>query len=220
MSSGTPNNASRPSAGSIQSWPHNEAARETLAAYIERRVKDEDAILIGAHLDFRGADLRGMDLSRADFTEATLDKVSFADCTLNRANFTESSIVEAKFTNVEMMGADLFGASGKGARFVKAWLSGTEAEFADLRSGDFRNAFLGGVSFVKSDLTGADLRDAKAERTLFINCKVADIQLTGFSGTIVGPSLVGSDTELDDGQLQRWFLERDADVTVVPVHPA
>src|SRR3954465_467982 len=127
MSSGTPNNASRPSAGSVQSWPYSEAAREALAAYIERRTEDEGATLVGAHLDFRGADLRGMELSRADFTEATLDGVSFADCTLNRANFTESSIVEASFINVEMMGADLFGVSGKGARFVKAWLSGTEA---------------------------------------------------------------------------------------------
>ncbi|GAA0338628.1 pentapeptide repeat-containing protein [Actinoallomurus spadix] len=209
--------ATRPSAGPVRSWPYSEAAREALAAYVERRAEDENATLTGAHLDFRGADLRGMDLSRADFTEATLDGVSFAGCTLNRADFTDSSIVGATFVNVEMIGADLFQVSGRGACFADAWLSGTEAEFADLRAGDFRNAFLGGVSFVKSDLTGADLRHAKAERTLFIGCRVADMRLTGFSGSIVGPSVAGNDTELHDGLLQGWFQERDADVTVVSV---
>jgi uncharacterized protein YjbI with pentapeptide repeats len=220
MSSGTPNNASRPSAESVHAWPYSAAARAALSSYIERHTEDENAALMGAYLDFRGADLRGLELHRADFTEATLEGVSFVDCMLNRANFTESSIVGAKFVNVEMMGADLFRASGEGVSFVDAWLSGTEAEFADLRSGDFRNAFLGGVSFVKSDLTGADLRDAKAERTLFTNCKIADLRLTGLSGTVVGPSLVGSGTELADGLLQNWFRERGADITVVPIHPS
>ncbi|GAA4624368.1 hypothetical protein GCM10023196_024220 [Actinoallomurus vinaceus] len=220
MSSGTPNNVPRPSAESVHAWPYDRAACAALNSYIERRAEDENVALVGAHLDFRGADLRGLELHRADFTEATLEGVSFVDCMINHADFTESSIVGAKFVNVEMIGADLFRVSGEGASFVDAWLSGTEAEFADLRSADFRNAFLGGVSFVKSDLTGADLRGAKAEHTLFTNCKIADLRLTGLSGTVVGPSLVGSDTELADELLQNWFHERGADITVAPIHPS
>jgi uncharacterized protein YjbI with pentapeptide repeats len=118
-----------------------------------------------------------------------------------------------------MMDVDLFKVSGEQAIFVNAWLSGLDALDADLRSADFRQAFLGGASFNSANLAGADLRDAKLERTFFISTNLVNIQAAGMTGTLIGPCKTENGVELADAELEQWFRERGADISVVPVTP-
>ncbi|MFI0352904.1 pentapeptide repeat-containing protein [Actinomadura sp. 9N407] len=209
---------SAPESG-VYRWPDNESAALALRAHLERLEHGEESKLDGYRLDFRGAILQVLKLNGANFAEACLDGVSFRGCTLNRADFTDASLQGACFDDVEMIGADLYGVLGKKATFVNAWLSGLEALNADLREANFQQASLRGVGFDGANLEGADFRSAKFERTLFISSRILGVQLAGATGTLVGPSDVAEDQRLADADLQAWFCERGADVTIVPVVP-
>lgn len=81
----------------------------------------------GIRLDLTGADLRGLDLARAN---------------LSRVDLTDANLTGANLYRVNLSRADLSGADLSGANLFEADLSGCILAQADLRDANLRNAFL------------------------------------------------------------------------------
>ena len=100
-----------------------------------------------------GADLSGINLSRA-----YLSRASFNGTNLNRANLHGADLISAHLSGADLTGADL----------ISAHLSGADLTGADLTGADLISAYL----------SGADLTDAKLDgieftfvyfRSVFVN---------------------------------------------------
>lgn len=94
-----------------------------------------------------GADMRGIDLTRADAREA---------------GFTGADFEEAVLTRTDFRNADL-----RGANFQYARLPGTRFSLADLSHADFTGALLAGTRLDSANLTGADFTEARLYFTRF-----------------------------------------------------
>ncbi len=90
-------------------------------------------------------DLRGMNLSRQDFSNRDLRRANLSRVNLEGANLRETNLVGANLS-----GANLHCAKIIGANFTDAILSRCFAAFVDFKECNLTNA----------DLTGADLRGA------------------------------------------------------------
>ena len=110
-------------------------------------------------------DLRGINLSRADASEACLSGADLRDADLRKTLFKDANL-----TGADLSGADLRDAFLITANLNKAKLAGADMSDADLVGAFFREADLSGAKLcranmkmarvVDSDLSGADLSDA------------------------------------------------------------
>jgi len=110
--------------------------------------------------DFEGADLRGMDLSKAK-----LDQASFYNSLLSRASLADADLRLAYFVKADSSGADL-----RHATLLRAWLLKTDLREADLRGADLREANLQGA-----DLSGAALVRTKLAAARLTGCRIYGI---------------------------------------------
>jgi uncharacterized protein YjbI with pentapeptide repeats len=117
------------------------------------------------------------------------------------------------------MGVDFSGVNASSATFVEAELGGVGAINANFTAADFHGANLSGASFWECNMASADLRDTLLERTKFYNSRLADAQVAGASGTACGPCQVAEGVVLDAEDLEQWFRDHDANVTIVPMDP-
>ncbi|GAB4150459.1 MAG: hypothetical protein Tsb009_25320 [Planctomycetaceae bacterium] len=130
-----------------------------------------------AHL--KRLDLRGMNLSKLEFRQA-----SFEDCDFREARLNESKMFQCEFTFCKLQKADLQDADLSECQFFKANLSKANLQLgqfrkanldqatvqdANLRGSDFSEAFL-----TMTDLTNSDLTAAK-----FIGANMRNANLTG-----------------------------------------
>lgn len=138
-------------------------------------------------LNFMGADLAGMDLSRKDLAGAIL---------------VEADLRDADLTGANLEGADLTGADLTGASLGEAYMRGADLSWASLTGAYVREADLGDAIMVGADLSHADLTRAYL--------RGADL-----SGSILfGAYLVGADlgdaimvgADLESANLARAYL--------------
>lgn len=110
-------------------------------------------IRVKARLD--GADFRGADLTRADFSPLE-KRPGERDAATNSRNH----LVACDFSGAILHKADLTLAILTHARFLGADLEGANLSRTDLSNADFTGANVGGVDFTGADLDGARLAGA------------------------------------------------------------
>jgi len=108
--------------------------------------------------NFDHSNLRGVDLSHSDLTEA---KLRWSN--LKYTDLSYSCLVGARLYNSNLEGAEMYDADLRHARF----------EYANLRGADLRGADLRSATFYGADLRGADLRGAIL-RTEYTQTRITD----------------------------------------------
>ncbi len=202
----------------VRRWPDDPAAHRALKEYLQRISVDPDAertaelLLVGRGLDFTGADLSGLDLLAAEFSESTLTGVRLASADLYMA-----WLRSAQLSGADLSSADLRKAQGQhcAARNVK--MCNADLQKADFSDSDFRGADLSGarlqrVTFSGSDLRGASLRDCTFRTTRFSDARLADCDVHGAAGLVMGPVDVGVESPHSIGgqELRSWFVANGA----------
>jgi uncharacterized protein YjbI with pentapeptide repeats len=148
-------------------------------------------------LSLRGANLSGVNLSRANLRGANLRGADLGDAKLKGANFSGADLGDAYFysadlsdanfrsadlSGADLSGADLSGANLRGAYLRGAYLRGAYLIDANLRYADLIDANLGDAKLKGADLSGADLSGAK-------EIKVAQLQETKLCQTELPPDI-------------------------------
>jgi uncharacterized protein YjbI with pentapeptide repeats len=213
VSSGTPDDR-KAQPGAVLGWPLDATAAQRLRDYTLLRDSGSRDVLDGRDLDFGGADLNSTDLEGARLMRASLDAVNLTGAVLADADLSDASAVATRFDRAEAMGADFSGVNASTATFVEAELGGVEAINANFTAADFHGADLRGAAFWECNMVSVDLRDTLLERTKFYNSRLA-----GASGTASGPCQVAEGVVLDAEDLEQWFRDHDANVTIVPMDP-
>ena len=142
-------------------------------------------------------DLRGRDLSGADFNRAVLYGADFLGADLSGANLYRTNLTSVSFHYANLTGASLSFANLTGANLSKANLSSTRLSFADLTGTNLRSANLTGANLSSIDLTGAnlsstDLTGANLSSTDLTGANLVYADLTGAnlsSANLVGANL-------------------------------
>lgn len=147
--------------------------------------KDEPAI----RPDLSGANLFGADLTEADLSGADLSNANLMKADLSGVDLGEANLFGAKLAGATLSGANLFGADLTEADLTQAHLSQADltqahlieanltwADFdkARLTKTNLSGANLSGANFSGAKLTGADL-----SRTICVQTKFSDANLTG-----------------------------------------
>lgn len=107
--------------------------------------------LAASDAGLQGADLRGMNLPKAEMINTMLQGALLQRTMLYEANLRFSDLRGAALTGADLRFADLSGASLRGAD-----LTGADLRFANLSDADLTDA----------DLTGAKVKGAKLERAI------------------------------------------------------
>lgn len=102
-----------------------------------------------------GADLRNSDLSGADLREANLSKADLSQADLSLAKLSQANIGDAVLNEAELIAADLNRADLSGASLIR-----TQLRHADLRHANLKHATLSRATLNACDLSHADLREA------------------------------------------------------------
>src|SRR5215813_6255364 len=116
---------------------------------------------IGANL--MDQDLRGLDLSNSNFTEANLRRANLEGTNLRNTDLSGSNLTEAKLRHANLSLAKLIGADLTRANLGDAILLGTDMRGAilaqaDLTRDDLREVLLLGATLNKATLVGVNLR--------------------------------------------------------------
>ncbi|HZQ82137.1 MAG TPA: pentapeptide repeat-containing protein [Gaiellaceae bacterium] len=146
---------------------HGRSSSELFALLDQLPYRDE----VDGDRDFRGAPLGGgtrdLDLSRCDFSYATLT-INLVNCDLTGAIFDEA-----------VGGDGMILDRLDGASFVHARLRRTHFQGARAHGCTFDGATLAGASFEAADLTGSSFRDADCRRAKFLRAKLIGCDLRG-----------------------------------------
>ena len=113
-------------------------------------------------------------------------------------------------------GLDFTGADFTGGDFVECWFGEAVLRRTTLRGAELTHAHVDGADLAEADLTEANLAGASADKLLLRECKLEETDLTGFTGTVLGPISVvlrGQRTLLDGDDLEQWFTARGARVS-------
>lgn len=127
----------------------------------------------------KGANLRSVNLSEADFTKSNLSYVDFYG-----ANLAQAVFEGAKLECARLVDASLHGANLTKADLSTAMLSGARFDQARLDYAIFKNAVLLGVHFIdarmaNADLSGADLTNAELNGALLSDANLRGARLVG-----------------------------------------
>jgi Pentapeptide repeats (8 copies) len=194
-------------------WPADEAASAALREWLAGA---GEAPFAGDGLDFSRADLSGADFGEGSLVDAVLRGTVLRDVRLSHARLDRSD-----FTGADLTGANLVDAGGREtvlrqAALRDATLRGCELFDADLSWADLTGALFGDGSFFRATLTGANLTNATADKLLLKETVFDSVEVSGFSGTVIGPVSVvlrGERTLLDGPDLEHWFGSRGARIT-------
>lgn len=132
-----------------------------------------DLTLIDSRLvdcDFSGANLDGLDVTRAEFvrcrlrgavmTQGQFENASFVDCSFSGANFRMSNVRWARFADCDLRESDFYSATLANVVFEGCTLDGAIFEAAEVRelhirhgsANDVRGALRLGEAVITSDL--------------------------------------------------------------------
>ncbi len=126
-----------------------------------------------AGYDLSGLDLSGLDLTGANFSEALLEKTSFAKSRLQDADFSLALLKETDFTEADLQRAQLVKTSGGGGCFA-----GADLRSAQLVEGDFSDADFSAARLDGADLSGAQFDRAAMPGVGASGCRALGAQLT------------------------------------------
>lgn len=171
-----------------------------------------------AHLP--AGQLAGLQLTKADFTEATLYSANFcgsviADAIFYNADLSAATLsrVEANFvsfrsaalTRADMSGSKWYGCDFGDTDFSGCELTGAVIDTCTITDATFHNASLRGATIIETDASGTDFRNAFLSRTIFI-----DVDLTGAINLDAcrhyGPSVLDYGTLVKSRNLPLNFL--------------
>lgn len=200
--------------------PDDSDATERLHGYMLYLESDgKEGGALGGPLDFRGADLSGMQMGGlflwySNFSNVVLDEVNF-----RKAELTASTLDGASLCGAYLHRTQINECEARGAVFTGAFLVRAELHESVFTGADFRGSTLSGTRLHKADLTGADFRNAsfgskdKGSRTLLQNALLEGCRFEGADGWVVGPADVGSKENpqiIGGEELALWFTENGA----------
>ena len=136
-----------------------------------------DAILINA--DLRTANLTEADLSGAILINADLRRANLERANLSKTDLSEAKLGGANLSVANLQGSILYGTDLSGANLGIANLSFAKLNNADLSGADLRRANLEGANLSKTDLSGAKLGGANLRRAKLSFAKLNNAYLSG-----------------------------------------
>ena len=127
--------------------------------------RDESRIALERMADFR-LDLRGADLSKAEFLDADLSNAMFHKSNLSGANFANTNLADSFLIYSDLSRAQFYSVNFTGTRLGSANLSSALLQDADLSRRNLHNVNLSGTNLLRANLSGAIFQDAKASGAL------------------------------------------------------
>jgi Pentapeptide repeats (8 copies) len=158
--------------------------------------------------DLRGVRMREIDLYRSSLGGARLDGADLTGAGLVRADLDEVSLVDAVLDRADLGRASMINVDARGASF---------------RDCDFGDAIVSNTDRRGADFRGADLRGAVLSQASFRIRVDETTRFEGMRGRFLGPFVVvseGAERELDGDDLREWLSLKGADVEImVPKYP-
>ena len=205
----------------VRDWPRDDRAKAALVGYFEAIAREDrdkfaETAFEGEGLDFRGADLSGIDFLGAQLGVANLSGVRFVGADLYRAWLMGTDMRGADFTRADLRKVQGRECDGRDANFSEARFDRADFDGADFRHACFHEADFGGCYLYGADLRGADLRGVLFSKTKIDEVRLGGSQLDGVRGSISGTVDIGADVPepLDGDELRRWFAAQGADIEV------
>ena len=164
-------------------------------------------------------DLQGADLSGGPFTECWFCRSDLRGATLRGTVFWAAHCEETLFTSADLSDADFIRAELSGADFTRAVLTRAELGRATgwrtrFVHADLTNAKLLDATFAEADFTGANFTGAVFDKTGLRDATLVGANLTGATGTILGPVTVAPGLCLGGSDLQHWLFQQGLEITV------
>jgi len=165
--------------------------------------------------DLEDADLRGLDLSGATFSQMNLVNVDLRETRLVGVNLIAADVNGSRLMRADLSEANCISANFFGAQLAGASLAGAVLDHADMRSADLSNADLSGARLIGTILIATPLRGANFSDARIGGAVLGDVDLTEVLGlervSHLGPSINGADTLIRSKGQPTNFL-RDAGV--------
>jgi uncharacterized protein YjbI with pentapeptide repeats/ABC-type phosphate transport system substrate-binding protein len=169
-----------------------------------------DCVPTCINVNLMGRDMRGIDLHKVDFTQATLQGSDLSGANLRWADFSGARLNNAVLSNADMRGAKLLGtdlrnADLRGAMLEGADLSGALLDGADMTQLNLTQSRLHGVSLIGTklvqvnlsqvhlagtDLSSADLNGANLTSANLAGSTMSQADLSG--AVLIGTDLAGT----------------------------
>ena len=120
-------------------------------------------------LNLKGADLRGLDLTKMHFEYSDL-----SDSHLERTNLADVDLYCTNFYNAHLEGADLSAHNvGQGHSAADAIFTVAHLDDATFKGRDLKGARLNEAALIRTDLTGADLAKVNFYRATLKNAAIS-----------------------------------------------
>ena len=119
--------------------------------------------------NFKGRDLKGVDLRYANLSGADLSNTNLIGADLSNTNLSGIDFWYKDLTGTILIGANFSGTNLDGVDLRNKNLTGVNLSGVDLRNMDFTGANLSGVDLRNMDLTGTILKEAKKIKISFKN---------------------------------------------------
>ncbi|MGO4742358.1 DUF2169 domain-containing protein [Serratia quinivorans] len=145
-------------------------------------------------IDLTGADLSGMDLRHADFSQCLLESADLSRCRLDHANFHQAMLARA----------DLSAASLQYATLDKASLALAQCKGSDFSHASLLETNLQETLFSQCNFTSARLEQLILHRTFLSGCRFTQATLSNI--TLMGLTL--SDLSFHQAQLSKLTFMR------------
>ncbi len=197
----------------IRQLPLDARAASVLQEYVKTAMADPMTPLFGDELDFRGADLSGLDLTEASLWGANLQGVRLVETNLFRAVLNGAECQSAIFDKSTLIKASFHEVSAASASFMLVQALRCDFQSSQLAAVNFDGADLRRAGFLYADLHGARFSNVQLESTKFLRARLADSVWEGARGTVSGSEIdVGaSEGQLVGGDgLLRWLKDRGA----------
>ncbi|MYA62611.1 MAG: pentapeptide repeat-containing protein [Dehalococcoidia bacterium] len=122
-------------------------------------------------------DLRGYDLSTADFSGAILNQVDLSEASLSYSYFAEARLDQANLTDAVCQWTRFDGAQLHASKLINADLENARLANAMLREADLTDAYCHMTDFRNADLTNGKLRRAQLISAILIGANFSGCEL-------------------------------------------
>lgn len=157
--------------------------------------------------DLAGADLRGMKLPKADFSNVNAAGALFDSANLKGALLQNTVLSGGQFIEADLSGAKLNHARMDSAKLIKSKLTWAKLSGADLSGANLNSADLNRAQMNRADLRNANLNNSRLKMAKLNNSDLRCAELN--KALLIGADLVGADlshAELEGSRLHRANL--------------
>ena len=152
---------------------------------------DLKGLALPASAEGAGLNLRRINLSGADLTDAKLSGVDLTEADLTDAKLCGAQLWNINLQSAFLIGADLTGAKLSSANLINANLTGGNLTGADLSESSMAGAELWGAILTDAQVWGADLSRAKLTSANLNRAKLRSANLS--LASLEDASLIGTD---------------------------